>query len=140
MLWMPALSKRLALEIWADEAATNSIPLLEMLKSVRAARFTTISTGQIALSVSGGGYTTSLKLPSPISTWTEENVAMLGQQLIEVYRNALITLANSNVPVTEPTDAQILSTMLDSDELTTCKQTVHDITLIRYPGYGPAIQ
>ncbi len=139
-VFIAALKKRAFLRWIYNNAVANASTLWDALNDFQSACMDPVRTGQIALSISGGGYSTNLKLPSSISQLTEEELLGLSEQFILIYQNAILTLAAENVPITSPTDAQIFATMLDADDLTTCRQTVHDITLIRYPGYGPAVQ
>lgn len=132
--------KRAYLRQLAREADANAVPLRDMLYSFQEQCLSTVRTGQIVVSTSGGGFSTALKIPGSISQLNEEELLDLSEDLIQTYETALATLAASNPAVTSPTDAQMLSTMLDSDNLATVRQMQHDITLIRYPGYGPALR
>ena len=62
---------------------------------------------------------------------SEADMTDLWEELYETYQAALITLSGSGN--NNPTDAQVVSTMLGADNLQTVRDLQRDFTILRWP-------
>lgn len=136
MAYLQAQLKRGFLNSLYRQGAKAGLPLLESLTAFQDNGFAAISTGRLIGSTSGNGKSVSFIMPPVGKQFSEEQVFILSQELLEVYANALVTLAISQ-PQDNTHDASIIATMLADDSLQTVRSMMYDFTALRFPSLGP---
>lgn len=132
MARIPAEIKRGLLQFLADQAQDSGITLLAALKAYSKARFEEIQSGRFVVSTSGNGSSVSFYTAPVGMPLQPDQFAAVAQEFREVFTTALATLQTAGTA--NPTDAQLLSTMLADDRLQTVTEARLDVTLMRWYG------
>ena len=114
-------------------AVANGSALSSAIDGFQDTSYNQVRSGQILVNTSGGGYSSGLKIPGLSDQITPESFTALGEEYRNVYDDAVSNLAAQTVPVTNPTDDQIFSFMLDDSRLVGVRQQLGDWTAIRLP-------
>lgn len=133
MAQIRAQLKRAILSSLARQAAatTPATDLLDALESYADSMVMGIKDGTIVEATSQAGHHTKLRIPVLGEHFRQEDVCELSQEFIEVYNDALVSLSAQSI--SSPTDAQVLTTMLNDDRMTSVTKTRKDYTLVNMP-------
>lgn len=121
---------RVDLASGAQAADAPIATLLEALKAFQRMGFNALKGGRLSMGTSGLGHEVRWAPPMQWRAFGQEEVFGMAQEFREVYADALVTLASQSI--TEPTDAQILSTMFNDDRMQTITSQQRDFTLLRW--------
>lgn len=137
MVYLQAAIKKAFLRCIWNSGQNTALTLLDMLTAFQMNGFSAIKTGRLITSTSGGGYSTSFQAPAIAAQFKQEQVFALSEEFFGLYYNAINTLSQEIPPVTSPSDEQIWDTMMESDALVGYRTVATDVTMIRYPTFGP---
>lgn len=136
-VYLQAAIKKAFLRCLWNNGQNSASTLLELLTAFQLSGFSALKTGRLIVNTSGGGYSTSFQVPEIGAQFKQEQIFALSEEFFGLYESAIYTLSQSDPPVTDPTDAQIYQTMMSSDSLQGYRTTMTDVTMIRYPTFGP---
>jgi hypothetical protein len=143
--------KRAILRSLWRAAQSAALPLLTALEGFQNTGWSTLQSGQILVSGSGAGYSSSLKVPNVATDQiTQENFLALSEAFLNVYYQAVFDLLKSASPsdTTEAiyalmqagsyslTDQQIFASMIESDYMQGIREQLGDWTGLNIPSLG----
>ena len=112
--------------LWREGKAAAAT-LAETLNGFQDAQFSQIRTGQILISTSGGGYSTSLRIPNLSDQITNEQFTALAEEYQTIYGDVVTQIGGS------PTDDTIFAAMIADDRLQGVRSFMGDYTGLHFP-------